>query len=52
MVFLGDMNSAPQGGRWGYAASIHVAAVDEEVTEWLRQRSFSESFSRPLESVG
>ena len=49
VVFLGDMNSAPQGGRWGYSASTHVAAVDEEVTEWLRQRSLSESLSCPLE---
>ena len=49
VVFLGDMNLAPQGGLWGYAASTNVAAVDEEVAKWLRQCSFSEFLSCPLE---
>ena len=35
VLLIGDVNSAPTGGRWGYSPSNRLAKLDREMCEWV-----------------
>ena len=35
VVLIGDMNSAPEGGRWKYKPSVRFSRFDREMNEWV-----------------
>jgi hypothetical protein len=35
VLFIGDVNSAPKGGRWGHSPSKRLARVDNDMCEWV-----------------
>ena len=41
-VLIGDMNSAPEGGRWKYKPSERFTRFDREMNEWVRDRNSRE----------
>ena len=41
-VLIGDMNSAPEGGRWKYKPSERFSRFDREMNEWVRDRNCRE----------
>jgi hypothetical protein len=42
VVLLGDMNSAPEGGRWKYKPSKRFSRFDREMNEWVRNQDCRE----------
>ena len=36
VILIGDMNSAPEGGRWKYKPSVRFSRFDCEMNEWVR----------------
>jgi endonuclease/exonuclease/phosphatase family metal-dependent hydrolase len=49
VVLIGDMNSAPEGGRWKYKPSERFSRFDRETNEWVRDRNCREIAGSKLE---
>jgi len=44
LIILGDANSAPEGGRWGYLRHSKTRDADLQMSTWLSQTSLREIF--------
>ena len=42
VLFLGDVNSAPAGGRWGYSPSSKLAEKDRAMDDWVYRQGCRE----------
>ena len=51
LVLVGDVNSAPRGGRWGYSPRSRVLAADKQMEEWAVASEMCEIFSSPLQAT-
>ena len=51
LVILGDANSAPEGGRWGYSQHSKTRAADLQMTAWLSQTPLREVSTSPLQAT-
>ena len=49
VVLIGDMNSAPEGGRWKYKPSERFSRFDREMNEWVRSHACREIVGTTLE---
>lgn len=48
-VLIGDMNSAPEGGRWKYKPSDRFSRFDREMDEWVHNHACREIVGTKLE---
>ena len=51
LVILGDANSAPEAGRWGYSQHSKTRAADLQMTAWLSQTPLREVSTSPLQAT-
>ena len=51
LIILGDANSAPEGGRWGYSQHSKTRAADLQTTVWLSQTPLREVSASPLQAT-
>jgi hypothetical protein len=48
-VLIGDLNSAPEGGRWKYKPSESFSRFDREMDEWVHNHACREIVGTKLE---
>ena len=51
ILILGDMNAAPDGGRWGYSRRTRTRAADDCTSTWASRNCLQEIKSTPLRAT-
>jgi hypothetical protein len=47
-LLIGDTNSAPSGGRWGYSPASYTKHADRIMADWVSRCNLQEILSVPL----
>ena len=51
LVVLGDVNAAPEGGRWGYSRYTKTRMADAQTDKWFSRTGLREIASIPLKAT-